>query len=212
MKILSYSIPFLFLLVTSLNAAETNYIDDKGIWHGNDVQCNHAFDPALANSLANFFKQEQAKTVVDFGCGLGQYQAVFLENGIKSDAFDGNPDTPSLTNGRAKVQDLSVPFNLEKKYSWVMSLEVGEHLPQQYEKIFIENLIRHAKHGIVLSWAVPGQGGHGHFNEQPNDYVKKVMGSYGWYNDVKSENKLRSASTLPWFKNTIMVFRKKAKK
>jgi hypothetical protein len=48
---------------------------------------------------------------------------------------------------------------------------VAEHIPPEYESIFIENLISCNRKGIILSWAIPGQGGHGHFNEKPNDYV-----------------------------------------
>ena len=64
------------------------------------------------------------------------------------------------------------------------------------------------KYGIVLSWVVKGQGGHGHFNEQNNDYVKSKICKLGYINDIESENTLRDASGLGWFKNTIMVFRK----
>ena len=90
-----------------------------------------------------------------------------------------------------------------------MSLEVGEHLPQQYERIFIENLMRHAKKGIVLSWAIKNQGGTGHFNEQNNDYIKSIFLSYGYVNDLKAEQKLRSAVyNCMWFEKSLMVFRK----
>ena len=41
----------------------------------------------------------------------------------------------------------------------VMSLEVGEHIPADYEAIFLDNLARHAKEGVLLSWARPNQGG-----------------------------------------------------
>jgi cyclopropane fatty-acyl-phospholipid synthase-like methyltransferase len=188
---------------------QADYVDSKGIWHGTDVGCHHAFDPALAQALSDFFKKQHARSIVDFGCGLGHYQLTFLQNGLKADAYDGNPDTPALTDGRAGVKDLSVPFNLGKRYDWVMSLEVGEHLPKEYERVFIENLIRHAKKGIVLSWAIPGQGGYGHFNEQSNEYIKSVMTSYGWHSDETAENALRASASLWWFKNTVMVFRKK---
>ena len=39
-----------------------------------------------------------------------------------------------------------------------MSLEVGEHLPQEFENIFIHNLHNNNKSGILLSWAIKGQG------------------------------------------------------
>ena len=46
-----------------------------------------------------------------------------------------------------------------------MSLEVGEHLPKEFEDIFINNLDNNNNYGIVLSWAIKGQGGYGHYNE-----------------------------------------------
>ena len=56
-------------------------------------------------------------------------------------------------------------------------------------------------------WAVKGQGGTGHFNEQNNDYIKRIFAQLGWYNDLEAENQLREQATVSWFKNTVMVFR-----
>ncbi len=54
-----------------------------------------------------------------------------------------------------------------------MSIEVGEHLPIQYESIFMENLVRHAKIGIIMTWCEPIEDGIGlgHFNERPLHYI-----------------------------------------
>ena len=208
MKVFTHLFSLLLLFNSSYPYLQADDIDSKGIWHGPDVQCHHCFDSSLAVGLLQFFQAENANQVVDFGCGMGDYQKIFLQNGLNAEAFDGNPDTPFLTEGRAGVQDLSLPFDLGKRFDWVMSLEVGEHLPKEFECIFVENLIRHAQNGLVLSWAIPGQGGYGHFNEQNNAYIKDLLASYGWYNDIASENRLRKKASLWWFKNTIMVFRK----
>jgi hypothetical protein len=37
-----------------------------------------------------------------------------------------------------------------------------------------------AKEGIILSWAVPGQGGLSHINNKPIEYVTKVMRDNGF--------------------------------
>jgi hypothetical protein len=89
-----------------------------------------------------------------------------------------------------------------------LSLEVGEHLPSEFEDTFINNLHNNNKYGMVLSWAIEGQGGHGHFNERNNDYIKSKICELGYLNDIYSENILRKNSTCCYFKNTIMVFRK----
>lgn len=183
-------------------------IHSNGYWQGVEASSQHIHDTRLAQCLVSFFKNEGATTVVDFGCGMGKYVQTFRNSGLNATGFDGNPNTPELTNHICGVLDLSVPVQLEP-FDWVMSLEVGEHLPQKFEDIFIQNLHNNNNHGIVLSWAIKGQGGHGHFNEQNTSYIKSKVCALGYVNDIESENNMRNMSLLPWFKNTIMVFRRK---
>lgn len=183
-------------------------IHSNGYWEGLEASLQHVYDPSLGDSLTKFFKNENVNSLVDFGCGMGNYVKTFQENDINAIGFDGNPNTPELTKNLCKVLDLSVPTKFNEPFDWVMSLEVGEHLPKKFEDIFIQNLHNNNKYGIVISWAVKGQGGYGHFNEQNNDYIKSKICKLGYVNDIKSENKLRNDSSLWWFKNTIMVFRK----
>lgn len=58
-----------------------------------------------------------------------------------------------------------------------------------------------------MSWAVPGQGGHKHVNNHSNDYIRELMALHGLKTDLDAEKTLRLVARLPWFKNTIMVFR-----
>lgn len=185
-------------------------INANGFWEGTgeDVQSGHFYDPTLAVALVQFFKNENVQTLVDFGCGDGKYVKTFRENAINAQGFDGNPNTPEYTNNTCAVLDLAVPFKFDNPVDWVMSLEVGEHLPKQFEDTFIQNLHYNNKNGILLSWALEGQGGHGHYNERNNDYIKNKICALGYTNDLLVENYIRSAATIWWFKNTIMVFRK----
>ena len=183
-------------------------IHQNGYWEGLEAVSQHVYDSSLGNSLVQFFKAQNVNSLVDFGCGMGNYVKTFRQKNINAIGYDGNPNTPELTNNLCNVLDLSIPKIFDEPFDWVMSLEVGEHLPPQFEDIFINNLHNNNKYGIVLSWAINGQGGHGHVNEKNNDYIKSKICKLGYANDVKSENKLRRDSTLDWFKNTIMVFRK----
>ena len=183
-------------------------INKNGYWEGAEATSQHYTDTALADSLTFFLKNENATSLIDFGCGMGDYVKKFRENHINAVGVDGNPNTPELTNQLCKVMDLSVPVKFDEKFDWVMSLEVGEHLPKEFEDTFIKNLHSNNKCGIVLSWAIKDQGGYGHFNEQNNDYIKRKICELGYINDIPSEMKLRYECKLPWFKNTIMVFRK----
>lgn len=184
-------------------------ISDHGYWIDPDAEDGHYFDRKLSDALIAFLKADDPSgTIVDLGCGMGDYVRHFREEGLSADGFDGNPYTPTLSRGICSVRDIAEPFVFETPYDWVMSLEVGEHLPKKFETIFINNLHANNRKGIILSWAVIGQGGHGHVNERNNDYIKGRMASLGYVNDDVAERSLRAAATLRWFRNTVMVFRK----
>jgi cyclopropane fatty-acyl-phospholipid synthase-like methyltransferase len=108
-----------------------------------------------------------------------------------------------------RYKDLSLIDNELPIFDWIVSLEVGEHIPKEFQDNFIQNLHRHNKEGIVLSWALPGQGGHHHVNEMTNDQVRNLFHPLGYTSDYEMEKKFREAATLGWFKNSILVFRKK---
>jgi cyclopropane fatty-acyl-phospholipid synthase-like methyltransferase len=183
-------------------------IHQNGFWIGIEASSQHCYDPALGQAITNFFLNENAINIIDFGCGMGDYIKTMRQNNLNALGFDGNPHTPKLTDNLAMVLDLSVPVQFNMQADWVMSLEVGEHLPPQFEDIFINNLHNNTIRGIVLSWAVKGQGGYGHFNEQDNDYIKEKVCRLGYVNDVASETMLREKASVCYFKNTVMVFRK----
>ena len=183
-------------------------INERGFWENENVSGEHHDDKKLAPYLIKFFKSEKAKSIVDLGCGNAFYVKEMRKNGLHADGFDGNPHTPLITGNVANLIDLSQITKLDTDYDWVLSLEVGEHLPPKFEDNYIKNLHINNKKGIILSWAVEGQGGTGHFNEKNNDYIKKKFKELNYDNDLESEKFLRANSGLKWFKNTIMVFRK----
>jgi SAM-dependent methyltransferase len=182
-------------------------IDKHGWWFNIDEK-DHKHDKLLKESLLDFFKEEDTTSIVDFGCGRGYYAKFLNDNNIPTDCYDGSPDTKIKTNGMCDVLDLAIDFDLNKQYDWVLSLEVGEHIPEKYFDTFIKSLCKHSKEGIVLSWAIKDQDGLGHVNCRSNEYIKNQLAELGYINDVDAENKLRKNTTHEWFHNTIMVFRK----
>lgn len=164
------------------------------------------FDSSICDSIVKLVKENGYKTAYDFGCGMGLYTLALRNAGVSADGFDGNPNTPLLTNGVCKVLDLSQPIALEKA-DVVLCLEVGEHIPKQYEDILFANIANNALFSVILSWAVPGQPGEGHINCRTNEYVSAKLREYGFLRDFAAENKLRnSVSNAYWFRNTLMVF------
>lgn len=183
-------------------------INEHGFWENEVVYGGHYDDHVMIKHLISFLKNENATSIVDLGCGNGFYVKQMRLANLNADGFDGNPNTPSITDNVCGVMDLSIVKQFNEPYDWVVSFEVGEHLPKQFEDAFITNLHLNNKKGIILSWAVVGQGGTGHYNEQNNDYIKSKMSKLGYINDIESEKSFRSNCSLGWFKNTIMVFRR----
>ncbi len=213
-----YFLTFFFLILFIVIAVPTirhkikkqvkkQSIHAHGYW--TDSYNENLFDKGLSDALITYLNDNNANTCVDFGCGTSAYYVRYLnKNHFLCDGFDGNPNSFKISKGLVKIQDLAESFHLDKKYDFVISLEVAEHIPKEYEKIYIENLHRHNAQGIIISWARIGQGGRGHVNEKDNISVKKIFENLGYVNDVEGENFLRSKAQLKHFKNTVMIFKK----
>ncbi|XP_060596739.1 uncharacterized protein LOC132750721 [Ruditapes philippinarum] len=168
----------------------------------------HMTDTKLASALADFFK---GKYVGSFGDGPGRYKQLLTDSGkLKAyDAYDGAPFCDVTSEGRVQFLDLTLPQYGLPLYDWIISLEVAEHIPEQFESTFIDNIVRHAREGVVLSWARPGQGGYSHVNNRPFEYVKELMERLGFSHDDLESEKLKNIASFPWFKWNTNVYRRK---
>lgn len=180
-------------------------INSHGYWEG---ETEHIFDPALCESIAEFLESEKVTSAVDFGCGDGSYVNFLRSKGLNVVGYDGNPETRLMGGEYCSQLDLAVGQNLGKTFEWVISLEVAEHLPREFEEIYLSNLDRHNTKGIILSWAVPGQAGHGHFNCRSQAYVIEKLKAMGYELDQRVTDMFKESATLWWFKRNVMVFRK----
>jgi cyclopropane fatty-acyl-phospholipid synthase-like methyltransferase len=182
-------------------------INQRGFWE-NETTEGHCNDTALCSLLVNFLKDNEIKKLLDLGCGPAFYVSEINKQDIECEAYDGNPNTPELTKGLGKVLDLSKDIDLGKTFDFVLSLEVGEHIPKEFEEIYINNVIKHSHNYILLSWAIKGQGGDGHINEQDNEYIINKVTSFGFKYQEEASSHFRNSAELSWFKNTLMLFKK----
>ena len=127
------------------------------------------------------------------------------------DAYDGAPYSDIFTEGRVQFLDLSIPQYGLPLYDYIISIEVAEHIPKKYENIYLDNLFRHAKEGIILSWARPGQGGHSHVNNKSFENIKKIMEGNGFEHDAISSSILQKSCSVgfEYFSDNINVFKRK---
>jgi 2-polyprenyl-3-methyl-5-hydroxy-6-metoxy-1,4-benzoquinol methylase len=146
---------------------------------------------------------------------VGQYGEYFALNNkqIHWRGFDGAENVESFTNGFVKWIDATdSAFDTigdGEKADWVMSLEVGEHIPAEYTSQFLDTLDRHNKKGVIISWAVPEQGGHSHVNELSNEEVVRMFETRGYVQTEWThafQNELRGEADYAWFKDTCLVF------
>lgn len=125
------------------------------------------------HAIPRIFEIIRPASVVDVGCGLGQWLAEFRAAGVP-DVF--GVDGSYVDRGRLQIEpdrfqahDLSRPLDLGRRFELAMSLEVAEHLPESAAGAFVASLVRLAP-VVLFSAAVPNQGGDGHLNEQWPEY------------------------------------------
>lgn len=147
-------------------------------------------------------------SVVDLGAGLGQYGVYFEQNGVAEDyaAFDGAINVEAFTHDSVCWADLSLPFTLATQRDIVISTEVGEHIPMDFQDVFVENLVNNARCCVFISWAVPGQGGHGHVNELSNSDVEAMFRYRGFDRKKELDEPIRAVAQYSWFRNTFMIY------
>lgn len=133
--------------------------------------------------------------------------------------FDGAENIEAVTGGRVRWADLTEP-GLELSVSmpadgggsdgdsdgsgpgvgadWVVSFEVAEHIPPgPPEAAFLDNIARHARTGLVMSWAVPGQAGHHHVNCRARPHVLAALAGHGFALDEHLTAELRGLTRYP---------------
>jgi 2-polyprenyl-3-methyl-5-hydroxy-6-metoxy-1,4-benzoquinol methylase len=184
-------------------------IHEDGYWIGLDSP--HGTDEKLAKGLADFFIRMRANSVIDLGCGNGYYTKYLNARGIPCIGVDGNPNTTDYDEtlfvaNLTDEQDFGI-------HDWVLSLEVGEHIPEKYMNTFLMNIHKHNQVGVVLSWSTPELGGDGHVNPKTNTQIKEIFKHMGYKNYIPEEIELRTCcAEYPkpcwWFSKTLMVFLK----
>lgn len=178
---------------------------ETGIWDLETAQKRHRYDPALAQYIRETFLFQ---SIADVGCGLGNYCKFFKESGIPIvHGYEGTQEINKIAvYDDIFSMDLTKNRWVEIGYDLVLCLEVGEHIPKNHEQGFINNLCRYVEDLLIISWAIPGQGGAGHFNEKSNECVIREFSKRGMAFDKRASLKLREAADLKWFKNTLILF------
>lgn len=186
-------------------------IGKTGCWE-NSYLSGHVFDKGLAEGICKILNGTKIESIGDFGCGPGWYVAYLRRHGFDAEGYDGNPLVEEISSRffgsgfYCQRVDLTEELKAEPPFDMVISLEVGEHIPEKYEDVFIQNLTRNSSKYILLSWAVENQAGDGHINCRANEYVISKLRQYGYIHVEAVSAYLRRKCIHWWFKYSLMFF------
>jgi SAM-dependent methyltransferase len=155
------------------------------------------------------------KSVLDVGCGTGTWLKAFVEKGVTDyfgiDGSDIALTKLNISSDKFLKKDLSLPFDLTRKFDLALCLEVAEHLPEAAADALVASLVAHAD-TIVFSAAIPGQGGQRHLNEQWPEYWEEKFSRHGYYfHDVIREKIWNNEGIEWWYKQNMFVVNKTAR-
>ncbi len=138
-------------------------------------------------------REYRPSSVLDLGCGSGAALDHFVERGV-TDAWgvEGSSAAIGLSARpeRIRLHDLRRPLDLGRRFDLIYSYEFLEHVAPAHVETLVDTFARHSDR-IVMTAAVPGQGGYGHFNEQPPEYWIDLFGRRGFRLDETRTAMLR---------------------
>lgn len=147
------------------------------------------------------------RSVLDLGCGTGRSLEYFVERGIDAHGLEGSALAISKAAHPARIRqvDLNQEVDLGRTFDLVWSYEVVEHIHPDFVDPLLRTFSNHADQ-VVLSAARPGQGGQGHFNEQPPEYWIEKFAGYGYTCDEEATRRLRAVPDE--FSANMLAFRR----
>jgi SAM-dependent methyltransferase len=160
--------------------------------------------------LQLLFERYVPKSVLDVGCGIGNWLSVAREMGV--DVIRG-VDGPWLDRSQLVVEpdlvsiaDLESPLNLDHRFDLAICLETAEHLPSTAADTLVESLVRHAP-AVLFSAAIPYQRGPNHVNEQwPNYWAEKFSRFRYCPLDFIRYPIWYESQVLWWYRQNVMLY------
>ena len=154
--------------------------------------------------------QVDVESVLDVGCGIGTWLAVFLQHGITDvrglDGAHVDPDALAIPPALFTACDLAQPPALDHRYSLALCLEVGEHLPARLADTLVD-LLTAASDVVAFSAAVPGQGGQAHLNEQWPAYWARKFQARGYRCHDGLRHRLWNEEDVEWwYRQNLLLF------
>jgi SAM-dependent methyltransferase len=149
------------------------------------------------------------RSVLDVGCGEGQSTEFFRTLGCRVLGIEGIPQPSPWIVAHDYVTG---PYSPTDCFDLVWSCEFVEHVDERYSGNFLETF-RAARRFILMTHAMPGQGGHHHVNERVATYWIERVEALGFRYDrlLTAATRTKSVSNgTPWnhYLHTGLAFRR----
>jgi SAM-dependent methyltransferase len=163
----------------------------------------YSFCPQIWNYVIDRFA---IASVLDLGSGLGYAADYFFRKGLRTIAVDGLAENARAALYPTICHDLTkgpVVANVDL----VHCHEVVEHIEERY----LDNLLSSLCCGrvVLMTHALPGQGGYHHVNEKPADYWVGHMGKRGYNLLAEDTNRIRAIGQVeraPYMQASGLLF------
>jgi hypothetical protein len=166
----------------------------EDIYKGGFFKVRHKLSwraPYVCQAIVEVLKPE---SVIDVGCGIGDYVDGFQKLGITSAGIEGSdnfkkfqvPGTLVFQNDLRRA--IKVPNNM--RFDLAMSFEVAEHIEPEYSDIYTLNLTELSDQ-VLITAAPPGQKGHYHVNCQPPEYWVEKFDRFDYEFGIEPVKKIR---------------------
>ena len=154
-------------------------------------------------------KYVSPKTVIDVGCGLGTWLAVWKNMGVEILGVDGfyiNKNELLIDSAEFIATDLDDGIGVDKTFELATCLEVAEHIKPENATKFISSICN-LSDIILFSAAIPGQEGTLHINEQYPDYwVREFAKNNFTPFDCIREKIWNNKNISWWYRQNIMFY------
>jgi len=157
--------------------------------------------PILSEMLTEVFSPF---SVVDFGCGCGDFACYMLDNmGLSVLGIEGTKNAKAhtlLPDGRLRIFDMRFPMVLEQQFSIATCWNVLPHIEERFSVQALKNMME-AADVIVFNAYEKQTSGYWDANCQPRGYWESILRVLGCSIDEDAQQQCRKFLT-PWAKKT----------
>lgn len=164
---------------------------------------------ALSPTLVDLLKP---RSVVDIGCGDGAWLAAMRGCGVARTLGVDGPWSPCPGVVRVDFAQAPLPFDTaldrgaEERFDLALCLELLEHLPEERGTALVRWLAR-LSDTLLVSAAVPGQGGTGHVSERWPGYWTRRFAELGYVAcDFLRPAIWSDERIAPWYRQNLIGY------